>query len=137
MRVGPSSAPPARRLIFGALAAFILLSPALPQIFRIDHPAFRPWIMFSGVGLGLLRGEIVVEGDEVRRLSPKAFLNLPYYPHTMSIRDAHVVLDEAALNARMAAYCAEHRAASALSFDGDVSGLRGWRALSVRHECGQ
>ena len=135
MSVAKPEAPPARRLIFGAVAAFILLGPALPQVFGVYNPLFRPWVMFSGVGLGLLRGDVVVEGAETTLLSPETFLSVAYYPHTMSIRDAHVVLSEEALIARMASYCAEHAEVTALSFDGDLSGLKGWRAVSVRHDC--
>ena len=46
-----------RRLAFLLLAGFILLTPALPQLFGVQGMFLRQWTMFSGVGVGLLKGE--------------------------------------------------------------------------------
>lgn len=136
MRVAKNSPPLIRRAAFSLLAAFILLAPAVQQVLGVYLPIFRPWVMYSGVGLGLLRGEVIVtraEGTE--RLTPEAFLGLRYYPGTMSIKAPHVILNKAALSARMAAYCAAYGEVQSLAFDGEMSWLDGWRPLSAALEC--
>ncbi len=136
MNAAENSPPPIRRAAFGLLAAFILLAPAAQQVLGVYSPIFRPWVMYSGVGLGLLRGEvIVIRAEGTERLTPEAFLGVRHYPSTMSIEDRHVVLDEATLTARMAAYCAANNDVRSLSFDGEMSWLDGWRPLSAALEC--
>ncbi len=71
-----SETPPLRRLLFGSLAAFILLVPAMPQLLGVHSPILRPWVMYSGVGFGLLQGEFVVTQENgVEVMSPPAFFN--------------------------------------------------------------
>ena len=41
-----------RRLAFLLIAVFILLAPAMPQVLGVNSVFFRPWTMFSGVGVG-------------------------------------------------------------------------------------
>lgn len=136
MNAAENSPPLLRRAAFGLLAAFILLAPAVQQVLGVYLPIFRPWVMYSGVGLGLLRGEVIVTRAEGReRLSPEAFLGVRHYPITMSIKAPHVIPDQAALTARMAAYCAAEGDVRSLSFDGKVSWLDGWRPISAAVEC--
>jgi len=136
MSVAENSPPLIRRAAFGVLAAFILLAPAVQQVLGVYLPVFRPWVMYSGVGLGLLRGEVIVtRADGMERLTPEAFLGVRYYPSTMSTRDPHVILDQAALSARMAAYCAADSDVRSLSFDGQMSWLDGWRPISAAVAC--
>ncbi len=127
-----------RRAFFGVVAAFVLLAPALPQVFGVHAALFRPWVMYSGVGLGLLQGEFAVTRDgEVEMLSPESFLNINHYVRSMSLSAPHVVLDEAALIDRITAYCEANRNVTTVSFDGKVSGIRGWRPMRVTAECAQ
>lgn len=136
MSITQDKSPRLRRVAFGGLAAFILWAPAIQQVFHIYSPLFRPWVMYSGVGLGLLRGDVeITRTDGSERLSPEAFLNVRFYPSTMSIRDRHVVLDEGALVARIKAYCRANPDAIAVSFEGEVSGLQGWRPISAAEAC--
>ena len=128
--------PQPRRVVFGVLAAFILLAPALPQVFGVYSPMFRGWVMYSTVGLGLLRGDIVVtRADGIETLTPDALLGIQHYPWMMSLKDRHLVLDEATLSAHMSAYCTKNAAAISLSFQGQMSWLDGWRPLSATVEC--
>ncbi len=125
-----------RRSAFGLIAAFILLAPAMPQVLGVHLPIFRPWVMYSAVGLGLLDGDIIITRDEgEERLTPEAFLRVRHYPRTMTLKDRHVVLDEANLSARFAAYCETDSAIRSLSFDGRMSWLDGWRPLSASVDC--
>lgn len=136
MSAAQSNSPPLRRVVFGVLAAFILLAPAMQQVFHIYSPIFRPWVMYSGVGLGLLRGDFeITRADGQERLSPETFLNVRFYPSTMSIKDRHVVLDETALVARIGAYCEANPDVVSIAFDGEVSGLKGWRPISAAKAC--
>ena len=114
-----TDASPLRRAVFGLVAAFILLAPAMPQVFGVHAPVFRPWVMFSGVGLGLLRGDFIVSrGGETERVSPEGFLNITHYVRSMSLTAPHVVLDEAALISRITAFCETNSDVTAVSFDG-------------------
>ncbi len=136
MRVVDTSPPPLRRAAFGVIAAFVLFAPALPQVLGVHAPGFRPWIMYSGVGMGLLRGDVVVtRANGAQVLTPEAFLGVRYYPRTMTLQDRHVVLDEAALRARMAAFCETGDDIKSLSFDGHMSWVDGWRPLSAAVTC--
>lgn len=138
MNGGETRRPQIRRVVFGGLAGFILLAPALPQVLDVHSPIFRPWVMYSAVGLGLLRGDIVVtRAGGAEMLTPEAFLGLKYYPRTMTLKDRHVVLDEAALSARMAAFCEANVDVDRLSFDGRMAWLDGWRPLKASVDCAQ
>lgn len=92
--------------------------------------------MYSGVGLGLLRGDVVVSKvDGVTTLTPEAFLGLYYYPRRMSLKEPHVTLDEAALRNQMTAYCEAQNGVVGIAFQGEVSGMNGWRSISVEQAC--
>jgi hypothetical protein len=43
-----------RTAAFAVLAAWILLSPAWPQVFGGRSPLIRPWVMFASRGSGLV-----------------------------------------------------------------------------------
>ena len=138
MTTAQNNPPLLRRAIFGVLAAFILLTPAFPQVLGVYPPVFRAWVMYSAVGLGILRGEVVVTSvDGVKTMAPEKFLGVAFYPQTMSLNDWHVILDETALSSRMAAYCEAQTGVVGVSFDGEVSDLNGWRSISVEKACQQ
>ena len=122
--------------MFGGLATFILLAPAMPQVFGHGNPIFRPWKMYSVVGLGLLRGEFTITrdgSDEV--LTPNEFLDLPRYKLAMRLTQPYLVFGEADLKARIEEYCARYRVDASISFKGEVALVRGWKALSLTMGC--
>lgn len=127
---------PFRRFMFGGLATFILLAPAMPQVFGHGNPIFRPWTMYSVVGMGLLQGEFTITqngSDEV--LTPSEFLNLPRYKLAMRLTQPYLVFGEDDLRARIEEYCARNRVDASISFKGEVALVRGWKALSLTRGC--
>ena len=127
---------PFRRFMFGGLATFILLAPAMPQVFGYGNPIFRPWKMYSIVGMGLLRGEFTINrngSDEV--LTPSEFLNLLRYKLAMRLTQPYLVFGENDLRARIEEYCARNRVDASISFKGEVALVREWKALSLAMRC--
>ncbi len=81
-----------RTVAFAVLAAHILIGPFLAQIADIRSPLWRPWTMFSQVGVGVLDGAFTVEDGEgaVTELSPLQLLEFDWYPRILdpSLRPA-------------------------------------------------
>lgn len=127
-----------RRLAFLLLALFILLAPALPQLFGATGLFLRPWVMFSGVGVGLLKGEFVVTGPDgvEARLAPHEALGQARYSRAMATRFGYHVLSDEDLKRVSAGLCARIGAGRRLSFDGHRQWLDGWRPLADDDICG-
>ena len=71
-----------RGVAFAVVALFILLAPAAFQVFGVNHLLLRPWIMYSGAGIGLLKGEfrIAAPGKPVVVRTPLQLLGRERYP---------------------------------------------------------
>lgn len=129
---------PGRRLIFLLLAAFILITPALPHVFGIYSIMFRPWMMFSGVGVGLLKGEFILGGaaDEETRLTPPEVLGVERYSRAMTRRFPYHVLIDEDLPLAVETFCATLDADQKLYFDGYRQTRDGWIRLTAEDLCG-
>lgn len=133
-----SETPPLRRLLFGSLAAFILLAPAMPQLLGVHSPIFRPWVMYSGVGFGLLQGEFVVTRETgVEVMTPPSFFNLTRYPNAMRLTEPYLVFDEAGLARQVSQFCAANESALSVAFTGRIAMPQGWVALEANNACPQ
>lgn len=125
----------ARRIGFTAIALFILLAPAAGQIFGVKHLLLREWVMYSGVGVGIPKGEFRIwRGDQpVATLSPLEALELTAYPRVIHYTFPHRILGDEDLPgfaARLCAALADHDA-DRVSFEGVIGTRQGWR--SARH----
>ena len=135
-----ASAPPftgrltqrSRRVAFAAIAAFIMLGPAPGQLFGLHSIALREWVMFSGAGVGLPKGQFTLHrGDRAVTLSPlevagrSSYLDLPFDRR---------IYEPADLRAFAAPIC-EGRRPARLSFKGHVATFTGWRALAADDIC--
>ena len=127
-----------RRAAFCALALFIALGPMFPQVFGVRSPAFRPWTMFSGVGVGILKGNFRIEEPQgqVRELAPLELLGLERYPRIRHFHFEHRVRDADDLRKFAAGFCAGLEPGARLSFDGHVGTRNGWRPLAGEDLCG-
>ena len=56
-----------RQAFFVVFSAFLLLGPALPQVFKVYTPAIRRWVMFSGYGTDICEVRYTVADGEQRR----------------------------------------------------------------------
>ncbi|KPQ11682.1 MAG: hypothetical protein HLUCCO17_05710 [Saliniramus fredricksonii] len=128
-----------RRAGFVGIALFILLAPSAGQVFGVKHLLLREWVMYSGVGVGIPRGEFRIwRGDHmVATLSPLEALDLPAYPSVIHYTFAHRVLDDADLPAFAARLCealADHDG-DRVSFEGVVGTRAGWRRAQHGDVC--
>lgn len=128
-----------RRAGFVVCALFILLAPSAGQVFGVKHLLLREWVMYSGVGVGIPRGEFRIwRGDHpVATLSPLEVLGLPAYPSVIHYTFAHRILDDADLPAFAARLCealADHDG-DRVSFEGVVGTRDGWRSAQHADVC--
>lgn len=128
----------ARRIGFALLAAFVLLSPAPGQIFGAHTALLREWVMFSGVGVGIPRGDFLVagEGREILRVSPLQALGLDAYPQIRHYSFDKRVLADADLARFAERLCGGLRPGERVSFEGVVGTRAGWRETRVEDVCG-
>lgn len=127
-----------RRLGFALLAAFVLLSPAPGQLFGAHTPLLREWVMFSGVGVGIPRGEFVVTGagGEIARLSPLEALGIEAYPQIRHYSFDLRILADADFARFAQRLCAEAQADGRIRFEGFVGTRAGWREARIEDVCG-
>lgn len=132
MSAPSQSIAPARPAVFAVIAAFMLASPALPQVFGIGKPWIRQWTMFSGVGRGIPKGDFIIEthaGMPVRTLTPLAAAGLTRYPVTAPVeRFDRYVYHVSDLQRFAAPACADLNADQRLRFAGVVGSWHGFTA---------
>jgi hypothetical protein len=129
----PTASP--RRVAFAVLAAFILLGPAPGHLFGIHSVLLRNWIMFSGAGVGLLKGQFTLHrADGAVTLSPIEAADLPSY---LALPIDRRIYKPADLKTFAARICGDVRETARLSFDGSVGTFAGWRALTVDDVCNE
>jgi hypothetical protein len=128
----PQRASP-RRAAFAVLAAFILLGPAPGHLFGVHSVLLREWIMFSGAGVGLLKGQFTLHraGGAVT-LSPLEAGALPSYLALPIERRVYTPADLKTFAARI---CGDVRETARLSFEGSVGTFTGWQELTVDDVC--
>lgn len=126
-----------RRLAFVIIAGFILIAPAMPQVFGITSVFFRPWTMFSGVGIGLLKGEFIETSPhgDVTRHSPQHVLGRERYSRAMTSPHPYLVLSEAHLTDVAAPFCETISRDTRLAFDGYRQTRNGWVRLTTENVC--
>ena len=120
-----------------ALSLFIALGPAAGQIFGMHCAVLREWVMFSGSGIGVLKGRFVLHHaqgpDQV--MTPLELLGLRHYPDAPPDEFDRLVFEDADLKTAAAAVCRQHTDMSRLSFHGWVGTRQGWRPLDVDDVC--
>ena len=122
-----------RRVAFAAIAAFILLGPAPGHLFGIHSALLREWIMFSGAGVGLLKGQFTLHrADGAVIMSPIEAAGLPSY---LALPIEKRIYKPADLKTFAAHICGDVRETARLSFSGSVGTFAGWRALNVEDVC--
>lgn len=126
-----------RRVVFLGIASFILLVPAMPQIFGIHHALFRPWVMYSGVGTGILKGEFTVRklDGTIVALTPREILNIPRYPLQMQAGQFYQVYSVGDLKRVSQGYCSKLSSGETLAFHGSFSTAQGWTATEDNDIC--
>jgi hypothetical protein len=127
------SAPARRRVAFAVIAMFILLGPAPGQLFGMHSVLLREWLMFSGAGLGLLKGNFTLHGaDGDVTMSPLEVAALPSY---LALPVERRVFKPTDLKSFAARVCDNGRQTARLSYDGSVGTFNGWRMLTARDVC--
>lgn len=126
-----------KRIGFAGAAVYILLSPALPQLFDIGSPWVRPWTMYSGVGEGLPKGVFTAryESGAEEYLTALQVRDLPRYPNTFHYEFDYWVHDEASFRAFAADFCESRSSLVSLSFEGRVGAPDGWASHQVGDLC--
>jgi len=126
-----------RGVAFAAIGLFILLAPAAFQVFGVNHLLLRPWIMYSGAGIGLLKGEfrIAEPGRPVAVRTPLQLLGLDRYPFQRHYEFDRRVFEPGDLKRFAAEACAKLPAGATLSFDGVVGTRDGWKPLHASDVC--
>lgn len=122
---------------FLIVGAFILLAPALPQLFGIQSPFLRPWIMYAGVGTGILKGEFLVTRPDKSTAvyASRDVLGVRLYPRSGIYEHRYQVGDADELRAVVAIFCEQLTVSDTLSFRGQVSAERGWKPLEGADLC--
>jgi hypothetical protein len=124
---------------FAVLAAWILFSPALAQLFDVKAPIIRPWIMFKDVGVGVLKGRFILQNADGSEavLTPLQVLGRDRYPvERQPYRFDRRVLRDADLSAFAAEFCAAREGAD-LRFEGKVGAGASWRPLAAGNLCAE
>jgi hypothetical protein len=126
-----------RRAGFWTLAGFILLTPAVWQVFGHHSIWLRPWVMYSGVGVGILDGTFVLRTPDgaPREMTPLEALGLERYPPIHHYAFDRRVGEDGRLDAFAGQLCETLPPGARLSFEGYVGTREGWRALSVEDVC--
>ena len=126
-----------RSAALGGLGLFIALSPAAGPVFGVHSVFLREWIMFSGGGIGVLKGQFsVVEADGTRAvLTPLEVLGLNHY-HSDPAFDFDPRVFEAADLRRFATQICDGQARPGrLSFTGMIGTRQGWQPIEAGDVC--
>ena len=122
-----------RRVVFAILAAFILLGPAPGQLFGMHSMLLREWIMFSGAGVGVLKGRFTLHRLEgAVTMTPLEAAGLSSY---LALPIARRPSQAADLKTFAARICGEAKPAERVSFEGSIGTFTGWTALNVPDVC--
>lgn len=126
------------RVGYLAIAAFILLGPAVYQIFGYKTYTLRTWRMYAGVGVGVLRGEFSLSrgAEKIGRETPLQFFGLDRYANVGVIDQTDLVRTEEDLTRLAEARCAELEPGVQISFKGFQGTFTGWAPLSMTDICG-
>lgn len=127
-----------QKTIVVVCGAYILFSPALPQMFGIGGDYVRYWRMFGGVGQGIMKGTFTLtEADGAQQeLTPLQVLDLERYPDTFHYTFDRIVKDIPAMAQVTSEFCQTHVDAGAtLSFMGKVGVANGWGTLELEDVC--
>ncbi len=121
-----------------AVAAFILLGPAVYQIFGYKTYSLRTWRMYSGVGVGVLRGEFSLTrgAEEIARETPLQFFGRDRYVNVGLIDPTDLIWTEKDLTRLAEARCAELEPGVLLGFKGLRGTFTGWAPLTMTDICG-
>lgn len=126
-----------RRVVFGLLAAFILLGPAPGQLFGKHSPWLREWVMYSGVGVGILDGSFTASQEDGTQTvySPLQVAGLDSYPMIKHYYFDNRVFVPEDLGKFAANLCETLEPGGQLAFDGYVGTRQGWQVLKQDNVC--
>ena len=125
----------ARTAAVVVIGAYIVLSPLAKQILGVNTVLLRQWAMFSGVGVGILKGSFEVRGPEPRSLTPLELLGFDRYPLILHYQFPDRVFRDEDLPRVAARFCATLQPGETVSFDGWVGTRHGWRRLELHDVC--
>lgn len=119
------------------LGLFIAFGPAAGQIFGQHYAWLREWVMFSGSGVGVLKGRFTLHhpGGADQPMTPLDVLGLRAYPDTAPDEFDRLVFGLGDLRRDATAMCDRRTDASRLSFEGWVGTRQGWRPLAAEDVC--
>ncbi len=126
----------ARTLVFTGLAGVVLFGPGLRQALDLHTPLLRQWTMFSGIGVGVLKGEFEVtdaSGTTIR-MRPLDVLELQRYPLVRSFLFDRLVSEPGDLRTFGARLCNDQT--TRVAFHGHTGTRQGWVPLDVDDICG-
>ncbi|MEO1642687.1 MAG: hypothetical protein AAFR74_05070 [Pseudomonadota bacterium] len=121
-----------------AAAAFIALGPALPQVFGVGQDYVRPWVMFSGVGQGTMKGTFTVTQADgsIETYTPLQIMALERYPNIFPYQFDRLLTDREAMTPIVSAFCEAHVTEGAvLSYTGKVGAPNGWAIYEADDLC--
>ena len=127
-----------QKMVVVVCGAYILLSPAFPQLLGVGADYVRFWRMFSGVGLGIMKGTFTLtEADgSHQQLTPLQVLNLERYPDIHFYTFDKIVKDVPAMADVTSEFCnAAVPEGATLSFRGKVGFENGWGTLELASVC--
>lgn len=126
-----------RELAFLGIAVFILLGPAAAQVLHYKTFWLRGWVMYSEVGVGVLKGQfhLFSPGEKPRELSPLKVLGLDQYPFLRHYEFDRRVNTPQDLKRFAEAFCNGLRPGQTLSYRGQVGTRQGWRVFEVEDIC--
>lgn len=124
-----------RAVLMVGLGLLIVLGPAVGQVFGRHTILLREWIMFSGSGVGVLKGSFTLRHADgtATSLTPLAVLGLTRYPSDPPDMFGRLVFSTDDLRVYAARLCASP--AGVLSYRGSVGTRQGWRPLAVDDIC--
>lgn len=126
------------RLAFVACASlFIMFGPAAGQVFGRHSVFLREWVMFSGGGVGVLKGTFTLRRTDgaVVHMTPLDVLGLKRYPSTPPDEFDHLIVEDHDLRNFASRVCDHSTEPAHLSFHGAVGTRQGWQPLDVEDVC--
>ena len=121
-----------------AAAAFISLGPAIPQVFGVAQDYVRPWVMFSGVGQGTMKGTFTLTKTDgsTQTYTPLEIMSLERYPNIFPYEFDRLLLDRDAMTPIVSAFCSERVGqGDILSYAGLVGAQNGWALYEAEDVC--